>query len=443
MVEDEVQRRSLGGYEDLRVVVVADNASAKMGGEAILPLHYFRRLRARGVEAWLVVHERTRQELERSDPDLQDHIRYVPDSALHRWLYRVGAPLPDRIRSWSTGLLLYGLTQLQQRTMVRQLVADHGISVVHQPTPVSPRVPSALWNLGAPVVIGPLNGGMSFPPGFRCYESLPERLIIALGRSASQIANKTLPGKRQAAAILVSNTRTREALPRGCDRNVIELVENGVDLNLFNEDRLPPRTHGVRGTRTRFAFVGRLVDWKAVDLLLQAVALAAERIDLELFVIGDGPERSKLESQARDLGLEARVVFHGFVPQHECPALLSQADALVLPSLYECGGAVVLEAMAMGLPVIATRSGGPVEYLHGGAGLLVDPSTPEEFIAGLADAMVRLATSASLRQALSARGRKRIEEQYDWERKIDSILGIYRDALDSSLQRSVPSTPQG
>ena len=106
----------------------------------------------------------------------------------------------------------------------------------------------------------------------------------------------------------------------------------------------------------------------------------------------------------------------------------------MLPSIYECGGAVVLEAMAMGLPVIATRYGGPLDYLDGGAGLLVDPSSPKDFVAGLADAMVRLATSSSLREELSVRGRRRIEERYDWERKIDRIIGIYRDVQRSPAQ---------
>jgi len=169
-----------------------------------------------------------------------------------------------------------------------------------------------------------------------------------------------------------------------------------------------------------------LVHWKAVDLLIDALELAARRVDLELAVIGDGDRRETLENQVKRLGLQDRVIFHGFVPQHQCPALLQSSDALVLPSLYECGGAVVLEAMAMGLPVLATRWGGPADYLDEETGVLVDPTTETQFIEDLADGLVRLAQSPDLRRKLGAAGRKRVEEHYDWERKIDKIIEIYR-----------------
>ena len=104
-------------------------------------------------------------------------------------------------------------------------------------------------------------------------------------------------------------------------------------------------------------------------MLLNATARAVRRHDLELHIIGDGGIRSQLEALAGELGLGDRVVFHGFVPQDQCASLLAGIDALLLPSLYECGGAVVLEAMAMGLPVIATKWGGPADYLDEKTGI--------------------------------------------------------------------------
>jgi glycosyltransferase involved in cell wall biosynthesis len=251
------------------------------------------------------------------------------------------------------------------------------------------------------------------------------------GRVASNALNAVLRGKCEAAVLLVANERTRQALPRGIKGEVIELSENGVDLDVFRRAEGSMSQSG--SVRPRFAFVGRLIEWKGVDLLLKATAKALRRRDLELHIVGDGEIRSQLESLAADLELGDRVVFHGFIPQDQCARFLAEFDALVLPSLYECGGAVVLEAMAIGLPVIATKWGGPADYLDERTGILIEPIGPESFINEIADAMIRLAESPELRAQLGQAARKRAVAEFDWERKIDVILEVYARATRSAL----------
>lgn len=418
----------MSDYADVRPIIVAEHASTRFGGEAILPFHYFRFLRKRGVEAWLVVHERTRQELDQVLATERDRIHYVPD----RLVQKVGARLCDRYKTQlvnvPAGMVIHGTTQLDERRLVRALVQKLGATIVHEPIPVSPKAPSLMYDVGAPVIIGPMNGGMTYPPGFTGFQSGAERGFVRLARKGASAAHLVMPGKRRAAALLVANERTRRALPAGVSERVIELVENGVDLSLFAR---PERPLAARA-RPRFAFVGRLVRWKAVDLLLDALARALADVDLELVVLGDGPERPRLEDQANRLGIGARVTFEGFLPQRDCAAKLADSDALVLPSLYECGGAVVLEAMAVGLPVIATRWGGPADYLDAETGILVDPTGPGPFVEGLRQAIVRLARSPEERQRLGAAARRRVEERFDWERKIDRIIEIYREVQATS-----------
>src|ERR1700689_2504106 len=120
--------------------------------------------------------------------------------------------------------------------------------------------------------------------------------------------------------------------------------------------------------------------------------------------------RSTLESLSANLGLGEHVVFHGFVSQKQCAKFLMDCDALVLPSLYECGGAVVLEAMAMGRPVIATDWGGPHDYLDDTCGVLLAPNGRSELIEGFASAMQRLIDAPNEAKALGAAGRKRVIE---------------------------------
>lgn len=414
--------KSDGTNPDCRVLIVAVHASMRFGGEASLPVHWFRGLRARGIEAWLLVHERTREELrELLGADIE-RVHFAPDRRLHKLLWRMGRRIPARIRTFTTELLIRLTTQMDLRRRARALVSEHRIDIVHEPIPVSPRLPSLMHGLGAPVIIGPLNGGMTYPKGFRDRESRLERWFIGFGRLFADLGNRLIRGKRRAAMVLVANERTRRALPRGCRDRVAVLCENGVDLALWDE----PARSAPGESPVRFVFLGRLVDWKCVDVLVEAFArLRSGGLDAELWLIGDGPERPLIESRIAELGLEHHVTIHGWVPQPECPALLRQCDVLVLPSAYECGGAVVLEAMALGMPAIATNWGGPTDYITDDVGVLVDPTSREGLIDGFVDAMRRLGQSAELRRRMGEAGRRRVVEDFDWRQKVSRMLEIF------------------
>jgi glycosyltransferase involved in cell wall biosynthesis len=408
----------------MRVAIVAEHASAKFGGEAFLPLHYFRVLRARGVEAWLVVHARTRNELEALFPADRDRMRFVEDTALHRFFFWVGQKLPRRVGEVTVGIASQLYTQLKQREIVRQLVAEEQIDVIHQPIPVSPKSPSCLYGFGVPVIIGPMNGGMDFPPGIARRQSPLVDAFVGAGRWLSELIHFVLPGKRLASLLLVANERTAQALPKSACRNVKEVVENGVDLSMW------PRPERRRQqSPIRFLFSGRLVDWKAVDALLDAFAPVAREFEAVLEILGDGPMRPALERQASELGLGDAVIFRGWMSQSECAQRMREADVFVLPSLLECGGAVVLEAMSAGLPVVATKWGGPVDYVSPQTGILVDPASADAHVRGMTEAMLRLGRDPEVRLAMGAAGHERVRRLFDWERKVDAMLEIYRSVL--------------
>jgi glycosyltransferase involved in cell wall biosynthesis len=418
-----------------RVLIVAEHASAKFGGEAALPLHYFRVLRKRGIAAWLVTHERTRKELEALFPLDANRITYVPDSAAHRLLWRLGELLPAWLSAFTTGYALRFITQFGQRRALRRLIQQLGVTVIHQPMPVSPKEPSLLHGLGVPVVIGPMNGGMDYPPAFQRMQTPLQRLAVPAARRLASVLNWLMPGKRKAAVLLVANERTRQALPGGMTGSVATLVENGVDLSLWRSSGWPPSA--ARPPEVHYVYMGRLVDWKAVDLLLQAFKRAAAQAPMRLSIIGDGAERARLETLALRLGLlgiraAGRVEFRGWLAQAQCVETLRRCDALVLPSLLECGGAVVLEAMAMEIPVIATAWGGPADYIDASCGILVPPTSRGAFIENLAQAFVRLARSPEDRLAMGRAGKAKVARQFDWEVKVDRMLGIYRDVVSRS-----------
>jgi glycosyltransferase involved in cell wall biosynthesis len=412
----------------MRICIVAEHASTRFGGEAFLPFRYFSLLQARGIETWLIVHSRTRNELTELFPQDKGRMLFVPDLWIHRLFFRLSLHLPRRLSEATFGLLNQLITQFCQRSMLRQLIQKQDIDVIHQPIPISPRFPSALFGLGVPVVIGPLNGGMEYPPAFRNRESWIGRTSVAFLKLFADAGNNLLPGKKRAAVVLVANERTRNALPKGIRGRVIEMNENGIDMETWR---------GGSGSSARttplFVFVGRLVDWKALDIVIRALAQVPTA---ELDVVGDGPMLETWRSLARELSVSERVHFVGRETQSQYAVRLRQSVGLVLPSLYESGGAVVLEAMAAAKPVIATRWGGPLDYLDCSCGILVDPESYEALVAGFADAIRHLIDHPELAKAMGDAGRKRAVRDFDWQRRIDRIVEIY----DALAKEPVPVT---
>ena len=410
---------------DLRVLIVAENVGSS-GGEAGLPFQYFRIMRSRGIEAWLVTHARCRARLEAALPQEMERIHFVPDTLGQKVLWQIGRPLPLRMSRFTTGTLQHLITQSKQRPVVKRLVRQHSIDVVHEPMPISPREPSMMYGLGAPVVIGPLVGAMDYPPAFRHRDGWLTRLTVWLGRMSANRLNRLIPGKLLAMTLIVANERTRAALPVGFRGKVEEMWESGVDTSVW---RPPEGGTKQEGATIRFAYMGRLVRYKAADILLEVFQRVADQLDCELEIIGDGPNRPRLEASVRALGLSQRVSFTGWLSHSQAAARFQQADIFVWPSLADTGATVVAEAMAAGLPVIATNWGGQADFLGEGCGILIDPTSHDSLVAGFVTAMLTLANSSTLRLEMGTAGRRRAVELLDWNAKVDRMLAIYQDAI--------------
>ena len=148
---------------------------------------------------------------------------------------------------------------------------------------------------------------------------------------------------------------------------------------------------------------------KGYDLLLRALALLDGRAHLE--IVGDGPRRGEYEALARELGVEERVRFAGLRPKAELAERMRSSDLFVLASRFENNPCVVLEAMASGLPVVATRVGGLRELVDERSGLLAEPSDPESLAKRIGEALDRLDRfdrDESVRRARERYGREAV-----------------------------------
>lgn len=158
------------------------------------------------------------------------------------------------------------------------------------------------------------------------------------------------------------------------------VVPNVVDTTLFH----PERNGSKRVQENRILFVGSLSPMKGMPFLLQALAhLQTKRQNWQLDIVGDGSARGEYERMVMKLGLTAKVIFHGLRSKPEVAEFMRKADLLVLPSLVETFGVVAAEALAVGIPVLATRCGGPEEFVTDEVGLLIPPGNTEALLNGL------------------------------------------------------------
>jgi len=171
----------------------------------------------------------------------------------------------------------------------------------------------------------------------------------------------------------------------------------------------------------RFLFVGRLSMEKGAEVAIEAMAHLPGETCLD--VVGDGDQRSNMESLVGRLGLEERVQFHGWREPHAVAELMQTSVAVLLPSLWqEPVGLVSLEAMAKARPVIASRVGGIPEFVeHGKTGMIVPPGNAR----ALAGAMQALHENRQLAATLGQAGRRRVERAASLQRHVDRLISVY------------------
>ncbi|MBS0207215.1 MAG: glycosyltransferase [Planctomycetes bacterium] len=228
-------------------------------------------------------------------------------------------------------------------------------------------------------------------------------------RWASHLVNRIVAVSDDAAQLCVTAD--------GVNRRKVIRIWNGIDIDDF--------TFTGPATANVAISVARLSAEKDFPTLLRAVAIAIQDVpDLVLKLVGDGPERQRLEDMTRDMNLSRHVEFLG--ERKDVPALLAQAGFFVTASLTEGISLTLLEAMAVGLPVIATRVGGNAEIVRmPETGCLVDPGDA----AGLAAAMVSMCRRPESWRNLGQAGRERVEEHFEVRRMVSDYEQLYQDLL--------------
>jgi glycosyltransferase involved in cell wall biosynthesis len=200
--------------------------------------------------------------------------------------------------------------------------------------------------------------------------------------------------------------------------------ENGVEESFFY------RKSDEAGSQSQvhLLFVGRLVAYNGADMLLEAVAQIDSEVrkQMQLTIVGDGPERENLALRIKSLDLEQSVTLTGWVAQDQTAYFYRQADIFCFPSIREFGGAVVLEAMAHSLPCIVVDNGGIAEYVTEDCGFKVEPRSREFIIQAFGREITRLVIDRALRTRLGEGAFER-GRSFSWQAKAQQVVDMYRE----------------
>ncbi len=374
---------------EVKVLMVGDEFPPDIGGVSTYTLSLCRAMSKMGVDVTLALPGRLRG------------TGFVPDGVDVRFLDGFTIPIVKRMFS---ARIAKGL---------RDLIRYGGFDVVHGQDIHSSMALFSIWYARR----------RKIPSAITCHTVEGS---IRRWRPLYRLMMRTV---RKATMVIGVSERAAETCARlGVPRWKVRVVPNGVDVNLFR----PRNEEERRRIRTRYGLGGKIV-FSAIRLnrrkgpfvLIEAFADVLKSVpDAMLVIAGTGQELPNLRRRVEELGVGSRVIFLGPRTNDEVAELMASADVFVLPSFFEAFPIALLEAMASGTPVVATRTEGALALVREGVnGLLVTQGEPRE----LAGAIVKVLTDEDLASRLRAEGAKTVE-RYTWERTARRVLEIYEEA---------------
>ena len=417
----------------LKVLLIVEQCNPEWASVPLEGYNYFRGINNL-VDATLVTHIRNKPALEKH-PEYEK-IFYIEERKLSQQYYKVVEILTAKGRvNWPLyNALSYPIyeefnQQVYQKFKGKILNGDYDI--VHGITPIMPRYPFKVVSVcqQTPFILGPVNGGIPFPPGFQetaKQEFAQFNFLRAVGRAL-------IPGYvetyKKADKVLAGSTYTLNLLKKLFaipDTRLELFYENGI----AQEFLMSVKPAKEEGSQINLLFVGRLVPYKCADVVIESIGKLDQAIQskIRLTIVGDGSERNNLENRVKELNLAEIVSFAGWVNQSETLDYYRKADIFCFPSIREFGGAVVIEAMASGLPCIVANNGGIGEYVNEETGFKIEPISREYLTQELTSKIKRLVEDDKLRESMSAKAIERARE-FEWENKARKIAEIYEKML--------------
>ena len=423
----------------MRVLLLAESCNPDWPS---LPVVGYKAARALAEECEVTVatHVRNRPAIER-DGLGRAEVVFIDNERVAGPMYRLSTKLRGgHSVGWTTHIATlypaYLAFEREVKKRFRPELEQGRFDVVHRVTPMSPTIPSpiARW-CPVPFVLGPLNGGLRWPPEFTA-ELRREREWLTYLRGAYRCLPYYRSTYARAAAILAGFEHTIADLPASARGRTIDFPEVGIDPKMF----APPERRAPREQLT-FLYAGRFVPYKCPDVCVMAFA-ADERLRRhKLVMVGDGPERPRVEALIAQHGLGDRVQLLGWKTQAEVGALMREADVFFFPSIRELGAGVVVEAMACGLPPAVVDYGAPGGLVREDCGVRVPIGDKAALAAAFGERLGSLAEDRELVERLGQAAHARAVSRFSWAAKARKTLEVYDWVLGRRRERPTFDSP--
>jgi glycosyltransferase involved in cell wall biosynthesis len=334
--------------------------------------------------------------------------------------------VPSSIARPTTGLH-YALWHWRAVDVATKLHRAAKFDVIHHITYTSIHVPTQLWRLGVPTIFGPVGGGQTTPPAMLTYfgsSARKEKLRTLVTRALllSPLHRRWL---KKMSVVFAANSDTLMLIQKLGRSDVRLQFDNGIASDYLLDE---PREFTPREGPTRLLWVGRMLPRKALPMALDA--LARTRRDATLTIVGNGLDAEVVQNMIAERGLSDRVNWAGRrLTMEEVRAAYIEHDALLFTSVRETSGVQLLEAMALGLPIICLDLHGAHDVVPDAAGFKIAVTTPLEVIEGLAKAIDRFYEMNCGEKDAMALASWRFARNNTWPMRAEAAERVYEEVL--------------
>ena len=410
-----------------KIFVSAYACEPGLGSEIGVGWHWVLEM-SRYFELWVLTRESNRRTIE---PWVAEHPEYAK-------IHFVYFDLPHWARRWKRGMrgvrIYYMLWQWLSDGVVKRTMQENGIDTYHLLTYGNAMWPASRYGMKQRFGWGPVSAGVMLPKFLTKHFSWKSRLKEEAQRVMRWLLPLNVGFRRRckhADLILCKTDDTIVCVPEKWRGKCVQMTDVAVERRDV-ESYLTPKRYD--DTKINYVAAGTLVGWRTMDVLIEAwINSQLSTLNSQLTIVGDGPERVRLERLVDELGVRDSVRFVGQVDMETYYSYIAQADVVVNPCFREGAVTVSFDSMAMGKPLICFDTGGYTHYFEPEYSRVIGGvKSREEAVERLARAMAELA-DRELIARMGAEAKRRSEE-LSWEKKIESIV---------NSQGSIDNSPYG
>ncbi len=412
-------------HKRLKVLAVAAAAHPEKGSEPGLGWGWVEAL-SKYHDLWVITGERegNREAIER---------RFCEIPGLREKLNFHFIPRPDGPRIERLIPLLYYRRYRkwheQAYLLARRIHRDIHFDLVHQLNMTGYREPGYLWRFDLPFVWGPVGGTANVPLQFAPVLGVQQFLFHTLKTMVNELQLR-FPGRvrraiRRCDGFVTSTADTHDKFLKVLGKDSIRINDNGPPLT---QSAQRPRDANRSRHVLKLAWSGLHISRKALPIVLKALATLPSSIDWQLDILGHGAMTDKWKKMARNLRVDERCTWHGWVEKSKAIEVVSGADLFLFPSLHESTPAVIFEALSLGVPVICLDHCGQGDVITEECGIKIPVTSCGQVVKRFAGAIQELAMNPQEREKLSEGARKRLEG-FSWDRKAQAMARVYEDAM--------------